>query len=39
MLDRMDAMLFAAPVFLFGLWITGASSRVLSGEVPLTPGG
>jgi phosphatidate cytidylyltransferase len=24
MLDRMDAMLFAAPVFLFGLWITGA---------------
>lgn len=25
MLDRMDAMLFAAPVFLFGLWITGAA--------------
>lgn len=24
MLDRMDAMLFAAPVFLLGLWITGA---------------
>lgn len=39
MLDRMDAMLFASPVFLFGLWITGASNRVLSGEVPLTPGG
>jgi phosphatidate cytidylyltransferase len=27
MLDRMDAMLFAAPVFLFGLWITGVSAR------------
>lgn len=25
MLDRMDAMLFAAPIFLFGLWITGAA--------------
>lgn len=24
MLDRMDALLFAAPVFLFGLWLTGA---------------
>jgi phosphatidate cytidylyltransferase len=27
MLDRMDAMLFAAPVFLFGLWITGVAAR------------
>ncbi|HUP42770.1 MAG TPA: phosphatidate cytidylyltransferase [Thermoanaerobaculia bacterium] len=27
MLDRMDAMLFAAPVFLFGLWITGVAVR------------
>jgi phosphatidate cytidylyltransferase len=27
MLDRMDAMLFAAPVFLFGLWITGVGAR------------
>lgn len=25
MLDRMDAMLFAAPIFLFGLWITSAA--------------
>jgi len=29
MLDRMDAMLFAAPVFLFGLWITGVPLRLL----------
>lgn len=29
MLDRMDAMLFAAPVFLFGLWITGVPLRML----------
>lgn len=28
MLDRMDAMLFASPVFLVGLWITGASARM-----------
>jgi predicted CDP-diglyceride synthetase/phosphatidate cytidylyltransferase len=27
MLDRMDAMLFAAPVFLVGLWITGVAVR------------
>jgi phosphatidate cytidylyltransferase len=27
MLDRMDAMLFAGPVFLFGLWITGVAVR------------
>lgn len=27
MLDRMDAMLFAAPVFLLGLWITGVAAR------------
>lgn len=29
MLDRMDAMLFAAPVFLFGLWITGIPLRLV----------
>jgi len=29
MLDRMDAMLFAAPVFLCGLWITGVPLRLL----------
>jgi len=29
MLDRMDAMLFAAPVFLFGLWITGVPLRLV----------
>lgn len=29
MLDRMDALLFAAPVFLFGLWITGIPLRLL----------
>lgn len=28
MLDRMDATLFASPVFLVGLWITGASARM-----------
>ncbi len=28
MLDRMDAMLFASPVFLVGLWITGVSTRM-----------
>jgi phosphatidate cytidylyltransferase len=27
MLDRMDAMLFASPVFFFGVWITGVAAR------------
>jgi phosphatidate cytidylyltransferase len=26
MLDRMDAMLFAAPVLLLGLWLAGVSA-------------
>ena len=39
MLDRMDAMLFASPVFLFGLWITRVWERALPGGVPLAPGG
>lgn len=29
MLDRMDAMLFASPVFFFGLWIMGLVPRAL----------
>jgi len=29
MLDRMDAMLFASPVFFFGLWITEVAPRPL----------
>lgn len=29
MLDRMDALLFASPVFFFGLWVTGVAPRPL----------